>query len=58
VEVNRNPRNNARINHRYQSTRRALGAELWGELDQNAAEWGIALEEALFELDPIRLGNW
>ncbi|XP_060847118.1 E3 ubiquitin-protein ligase RNF8-like [Rhopalosiphum padi] len=58
VEVNRNPRNNARINHRYQSTRRALDAELWGELDQNAAERGVALEEALFELDPIRLGNW
>ncbi|XP_026819601.1 uncharacterized protein LOC113558341 [Rhopalosiphum maidis] len=55
VEVNRNLRNNARINHRLQFMRRALGAELWNELDQNVAERGIALEEAL--LDPIRIGD-
>ncbi|XP_060845285.1 E3 ubiquitin-protein ligase CHFR-like [Rhopalosiphum padi] len=55
VEVNRNPRHNAIINHRYPYMRRALGVELWDELEQDAAERGIALEEAL--LDPIRVGD-
>ncbi|XP_026819551.1 uncharacterized protein LOC113558277 [Rhopalosiphum maidis] len=55
VEVNRNPRNNARINHRHQVFTLVLGAEFWNELNQVAAERGITPEEAL--LDPILMGN-